>query len=437
MNLARRITLIGGAAVLASGFAVALPAEPAAAHGGFTFPATRTYACYQDGLEGGNGGSLNPQNPMCQEALEYSSYPFWNWFGNLISDAGDRHREIIPNGKLCGPTEEFDAFNRPGDWPATQVQSGDTVTFEHNAWARHPGTFTQYITKDGWDPNQPLGWDDLEPAPFDEVTDPPLREGGVEGAEYYWQATLPEKSGRHVIYSIWERSDSPEAFYNCSDVVFDGSGGGGGEEDTQVPTAPGAPSAGAVTDGSAELSWGAASDDVGVTGYEVHDAATGEVVATTSGGTSATVSGLQAETSYSFYVVALDAAGNASSPSPEVSVTTGGGGSGGGPAECTVDYSIANEWSGGYTANVSMTNEGDSALQDWSVAWDFADGSTVTNGWSAQFAQEGTRVTASNTDWNGDVAAGASVSFGFNAENGGSAAEPTAFEVNGETCTAS
>ncbi|MDT0302431.1 lytic polysaccharide monooxygenase [Streptomonospora wellingtoniae] len=435
MNLARRITLLGGAAVLASGFAVALPAEPAAAHGGFTFPATRTYACYQDGLEGGSGGGLNPQNPMCQEALEYSSYPFWNWFGNLISDAGDRHREIIPNGKLCGPTEQFDAFNRPGDWPATEVQSGDTVTFEHNAWARHPGTFTQYITKDGWDPSQPLGWDDLEPAPFDEVTDPPLRDGGVEGSEYYWQATLPEKSGRHVIYSIWERSDSPEAFYNCSDVVFGGDTGGG-EDDTQAPTAPGAPSAGAVTGGSAELSWSAASDNVGVTGYEVHDAATGEVVATASGGTSATVTGLQAETSYSFYVVALDAAGNASSPSPEASVTTGSGG-GGGPAECTVDYSIANAWSGGYTADVSVTNEGDTALDDWSVAWDFADGSTVTNGWSAEFAQEGTRVTASNTDWNGDVAAGSSVSFGFNSETSGTAAEPTEFEVNGETCTAS
>ncbi|WP_328796398.1 lytic polysaccharide monooxygenase [Halosaccharopolyspora lacisalsi] len=28
------------------------------------------------------------------------------------------------------------------------------------------------------------------------------------------------KSGRHIIYSVWQRSDSPEAFYNCSDVLF-------------------------------------------------------------------------------------------------------------------------------------------------------------------------------------------------------------------------
>ncbi|MFD0774616.1 lytic polysaccharide monooxygenase [Streptomonospora algeriensis] len=435
MNLARKSALIGGAAVLAAGFAVALPTEPADAHGGFTFPATRTYACYTDGIDGGSGGSLNPQNPMCQQALEQNSYPFWNWFGNLISDAGDRHREIIPDGKLCGPSEDFDAFNAPGDWPAADVQAGSTVTFEHNAWARHPGTFTQYITKDGWDPSQPLGWDDLEPAPFDEVTNPPLRDGGVEGAEYYWDATLPNKSGRHVIYSIWERSDSPEAFYNCSDVIFDGTGGGGGEDDTQAPTAPGTPTAGSVSGDAVELSWSAASDDVGVSRYEVYDTATGEVVATTSGATSATVGDLAAETDYSFYVVALDAAGNASESSPEVSVTTGSADNTSG--QCTVDYSIANEWSGGYTANVELSNDGDSALSGWSLHWHLGDGATVTNGWSAQFEQQEGHVTASNSDWNGEVPAGGSVSFGFNAETGATAEEPAEFELNGAPCSTS
>merc|ERR1712062_750838 len=28
------------------------------------------------------------------------------------------------------------------------------------------------------------------------------------------------KSGKHVIYAVWQRNDSPEAFYSCSDVVF-------------------------------------------------------------------------------------------------------------------------------------------------------------------------------------------------------------------------
>ena len=44
--------------------------------------------------------------------------------------------------------------------------------------------------------------------------------------EYYWDVQLPAgKTGRHVVYSVWQRSDSAETFYGCSDVVFDGGNG--------------------------------------------------------------------------------------------------------------------------------------------------------------------------------------------------------------------
>ena len=224
LGRARATALVAALSLLmAAAVVVVQPNAPAAhAHGGLTYPETRTYACYTDGIENGQGGDLNPQNPMCQNALAVNgNYPFYNWFGNLLSNAGGRHREVVPDGHLCGPQESFSAFREPGtQWPTTTVVPGQTITFQYNAWARHPGTWTQYITKDGWDPNQPLAWDDLEPVPFDEVTNPPLRPGGPQGDEYYWDATLPYKSGYHVIYSIWTRSDSPEAFYNCADVRF-------------------------------------------------------------------------------------------------------------------------------------------------------------------------------------------------------------------------
>ncbi|GAB4084707.1 lytic polysaccharide monooxygenase [Myceligenerans cantabricum] len=215
---------------------VADPAPPSAdAHGTPLFPESRTYACYRDGVDNGEGGGLNPQNPKCAAALEqYGNYAFYNWFGNLISNAGDQHREIIPDGNLCGPGGDF-AGMRPGgtDWPSTGVSAGQDVTFRYSAWADHPGKFMQYVTRDGWDPSQPLKWSDLEAEPFDVATDPP-KQDGPEGAEYYWDATLPNKQGRHIIYSIWERSDSPEAFYSCSDVVF-----GDGEPDPDPePTDP-------------------------------------------------------------------------------------------------------------------------------------------------------------------------------------------------------
>lgn len=223
MKMRRKLALLGATCAAALLGSTLLTAGVAHAHGGMTYPATRTYACYVNGLEGGQGGDLAPTNPACAEAIARGGKTaLWNWFGNLISDAGGRHRQIIPDGKLCGPTPTFDAYNMARtDWPTTELTSGATVTLRYNAWARHPGTWEQYVTKDGWNPNAPLKWSDLEPAPFDTVTNPPVNGSGPHGAEYTWSAQLPSgKSGRHIIYSIWQRSDSPEAFYNCSDVIF-------------------------------------------------------------------------------------------------------------------------------------------------------------------------------------------------------------------------
>jgi predicted carbohydrate-binding protein with CBM5 and CBM33 domain len=232
MSLLRRPWGLAGSALATLGLAgtlvVVLPADEAEAHGGLTHPATRTYACYVDGRQGGGGGNLNPTNPMCAAAWNENQYGFWNWFGNLLPDVGGAHREVIPDGNLCGPGSDFSSFRAApaSSWPTTTLQPGAGIEFQYNAWAPHPGTWSQYITTDNWNPDTPLTWGELEPVPFDEITNPPMRQGGVEGAEYYWNATLPNKQGQHIIFSIWERSDSPEAFYNCSDVFF-GSGGPG------------------------------------------------------------------------------------------------------------------------------------------------------------------------------------------------------------------
>ncbi|PRX98886.1 lytic polysaccharide monooxygenase auxiliary activity family 9 protein [Allonocardiopsis opalescens] len=216
----RSWTALGALAALTGLLAIGLPASSASAHGGMTYPATRTYACYVNGLEGGQGGDLNPTNPACAEAVRIGSKtPLWNWFGNLLSDSAGRHREVIPDGNLCGPGSTFAAYRLArSDWPTTTLRSGASITFRYNAWAHHPGTWYQYVTRQGWSPNQPLRWSDLEL--FDQVTNPPINGQGPHGREYTWNARLPQRSGQHIIFSIWERSDSPEAFYNCSDVIF-------------------------------------------------------------------------------------------------------------------------------------------------------------------------------------------------------------------------
>ena len=97
--------------------------------------------------------------------------------------------------------------------------------------------------------------------------------------------------------------------------------------DTQAPSAPGALAASNITQTSVDLSWSAATDNIGVTGYDVYQ--NGVNVSTVTGITTS-IAGLTASTSYSFYVIAKDAAGNISSASNTVNATTlsSGGGSG-------------------------------------------------------------------------------------------------------------
>src|SRR5262245_9041204 len=80
---------------------------------------------------------------------------------------------------------------------------------------------------------------------------------------------------------------------------------------------------------------------------------------------------------------------------------------------CRVAYSIGSQWPGGFSANVSLTNVGD-PLTSWTVAWSFAAGQTVSQGWNAGFTQSGSTVQAANTSWNGNLATNATTSFGFN-----------------------
>ncbi|CAM4350928.1 chitodextrinase [Paenibacillus endophyticus] len=90
--------------------------------------------------------------------------------------------------------------------------------------------------------------------------------------------------------------------------------------DTQAPSAPTGLTAPSKTDTTVNLSWTASTDNVGVTGYEVYRGAT--LAGTTTGATTLQVTGLTANTAYSFTVKAKDAAGNLSAASSALSITT-------------------------------------------------------------------------------------------------------------------
>lgn len=94
-------------------------------------------------------------------------------------------------------------------------------------------------------------------------------------------------------------------------------GGGGG--DTTPPSAPTNLTATALESTKVNLSWTASTDDVGVTGYRIYR---DSVQIGTSPSNSYTDTTVSANTTYSYYVKAYDAAGNISSPSNTATVTT-------------------------------------------------------------------------------------------------------------------
>ena len=88
--------------------------------------------------------------------------------------------------------------------------------------------------------------------------------------------------------------------------------------DTTAPTAPTLTASG-TTSNSTDLSWSGATDNIGVSGYDVYQDG---VFRATTASTTFTATGLSASTTYSFYVISKDAAGNVSPASNTVTITT-------------------------------------------------------------------------------------------------------------------
>lgn len=156
---------------------------------------------------------------------------------------------------------------------------------------------------------------------------------GVNGGASTWTTSPSAYSPLSVSFTTGASQTSAVVYvhgwyaqgsYYADDISLDGPGGGG--SDTQAPSTPTGLTSTGKTSSSVSLKWNAATDNVGVTAYDIYRGSTGVLSVS---GTSATVSGLSSSTAYTFTVKARDAAGNTSGSSNAVSVTTDAGGGGG------------------------------------------------------------------------------------------------------------
>ncbi|MGW0613018.1 endo-1,4-beta-xylanase [Streptomyces sp. NPDC002788] len=86
---------------------------------------------------------------------------------------------------------------------------------------------------------------------------------------------------------------------------------------------------------------------------------------------------------------------------------------------CTATYSVTSQWSTGYTGQVRIACSG-ASLSSWKANWTFGAGQRITQAWNASCTQTGSAVSCANAPYNGSVADGGSVTFGFNGSWSGS-----------------
>lgn len=203
---AAAVAAVGATTLVVAG----LTPGAASAHGALSTPVSRIAACYAEGPE-------SPKSQVCKDLVADSgTQPLYDWNEVNIANANGQSRTIIPDGHLCSANrDKYRALDwARTDWPATPVQAGAT-TVSFRVTAPHRGVMTLYLTKQGYDPTKPLKWSDLDTTPIATYTTPASSPG-----YYTFPATLPARTGRQLVYQVWQRTDSPEAFYGCADVVF-------------------------------------------------------------------------------------------------------------------------------------------------------------------------------------------------------------------------
>jgi chitin-binding protein len=208
----RVLTVVASAAALCT---TAL-AAPASAHGSVVDPPSRNYGC----LERWGSDHLNPNmaqtDPMCAQAWQADPNAMWNWNGLYRENVGGNHQAAVPDGQLCsgGRTQggRYAAMDAVGNWIAANKPRQFTLNLRDEA--RHGADYLRiYITRQGFDPTrQALTWGNLELV----TTTGRIAPAG----NYTAQVNAGSRTGRHVVFTIWQASHLDQPYYICSDVNF-------------------------------------------------------------------------------------------------------------------------------------------------------------------------------------------------------------------------
>ena len=95
----------------------------------------------------------------------------------------------------------------------------------------------------------------------------------------------------------------------------------------------------------------------------------------------------------------------------------------------SITYHLDSDWGDGFTGTVSITNNTDSAIEDWYLEFDF--NRNITNIWNGVTeSHKGKHYVIKNAEYNANINAGQTISFGFSGDKGKSTDEPTNYELS-------
>ena len=181
-------------------------------HGSMADPISRSYEVFLENPE-------SPTSAAGRAAVAVAgTQAFYDWDEVNLRVPNYDYQALIPNGMLASAGRaKYAGIDLPRtDWPATAMVAGPRVCRFHLHTPHDPSFFKAYITKEGYDPTQPLKWSDLVLIPGGETAT-------LNGFDYFMTLQFPERVGRHLLYVIWQRIDpANEAFFSTSDLDFGG-----------------------------------------------------------------------------------------------------------------------------------------------------------------------------------------------------------------------
>lgn len=365
--LPRLLAVALGALLIAA--TALVDAEPARSHGSTISPPSRNYGCWKRWGGDFQNPRMQTEDPMCWQAWQADPNAMWNWNGLYRDGVGGQHQTYVPDGQLCSAGQtggvRYAALDNPGAWQATNVNNNFSLTIHDQAL--HGADYHRvYVTRQGFNPlTQKPRWADLEL-----VSDtgrvapgagtPVTGDPVLNGVSVTLDVSAPGRTGRHLVYAIWKASHSDQTYYFCSDVIFPGGGG----NPTPAPTTPRPTTAAPATPTP-----------------------------------------------------------RPTTPRPTTPPAAPTTPPAGGTRSCAATYTITNQWSGGFQAEVSVT-AGAAGTNTWTVTMPFANGQTISQSWGADITTSGSTATARNVSYNGALAAGASTTFGFLGSFNGTNAAP-------------